>query len=52
LEDWQALWETHFRHQDGWARKAIDTRRQREGDRLARDLQAEVRDFADVRSEF
>lgn len=52
LADWQAFWEEHGTGSEGWD---TDENRQawlREGERLARRLNTEVQEFADVQIEF
>lgn len=52
LAAWQGFWETHFDPFDGWDTHENQKRWKRHGGRVARDLQEEVRGFADVQAEF
>lgn len=52
LADWQAYWETHLDPYTGWDTTDNQEQWKHEGERIARDLQAEVHAFADVQAEF
>ena len=52
LEGWQAFFETHADPFDGWDSERNLRKWLRDGEWLARRLQAEVQAFADVQREF
>jgi hypothetical protein len=52
LEGWQAFWEQHDDHFEGWDDDANLQKWLRDGEWLAQRLQDEVQSFADVKREF
>lgn len=46
--EWNRFWEGHFHHEDGWETASHREQWRIQGERIAKWLRSEVREFADV----